>query len=147
MEQKLRLVQGSGQPPRAIRRSAERRRLTLPGQIVWKDARGTTRLAAVVTRDVSDTGVLVQSLEGPAIPLYRMVYFQIDRSVRMRDEVPASLRKANVLAAVLRVGPTSAATGAPEEYALRLLVEPARVASNVPAPRVTWTPAEQTKTA
>ena len=60
MEQRLRLVQG-GQP-RAEKRAADRRRIAVPGQIVWKDAKGTTRMAAVVTRDVSDNGVSVDCL-------------------------------------------------------------------------------------
>ena len=71
MEQRLRLVQGS--QPRAEKRTSERRAITVPGQIVWKDARGNTKLAAVVTRDVSDHGVCVQALNGAAIPLYRLV--------------------------------------------------------------------------
>jgi len=56
MEQRLRLVQG-GQQPRGEKRTSERRRLEVPGQIVWKDAGGTTRFASVVTRDVSEHGV------------------------------------------------------------------------------------------
>ena len=55
MEQRLRLVQG-GQS-RSEKRPSERRRIEVPGQIVWKDARGTTRIASVVTRDVSEHGV------------------------------------------------------------------------------------------
>ena len=42
MEQRLRLVQG-GQS-RAEKRAADRRRIAVPGQIVWKDAKGTTRM-------------------------------------------------------------------------------------------------------
>jgi len=78
MEQRLRLVQG-GQQPRGDKRTSERRRLEVPGQIVWKDARGTTKFASVVTRDVSEHGVAVECLNGAAIPLYRLVYFQVDR--------------------------------------------------------------------
>ena len=50
MEQRLRLVQG-GQQPRSEKRSSERRSVAVPGQIVWKDARGNTKLTSVVTRD------------------------------------------------------------------------------------------------
>ncbi|HYT65381.1 MAG TPA: hypothetical protein VEL51_03095 [Vicinamibacterales bacterium] len=125
MEQRLRLVQG-GQQPRSDKRSSERRSLTVPGQIVWKDARGNTKLTSVVTRDVSDHGVSVDCLNGAAIPLYRLVYFQIDREARHRDDLPEALRKPNVLSAIFRVGQDNRATGAPSEYALRLLVEPAR---------------------
>ena len=126
MEQRLRLVQG-GQP-RSEKRSSERRALAIPGQIVWKDARGNTRLASVVTRDVSDHGVSVQCLNGAAIPLYRLVYFQIDREARHRPDLPEALRKPNVLSAIFRVSDDNRATGSPSTYALRLLVEPVRAA-------------------
>ena len=129
MEQRLRLVQG-GQP-RSEKRTSERRAVSVTGQIVWKDARGNTKLASVVTRDVSEHGVAVQCLNGAAIPLYRLVYFQVDREARYRAELPAALRKPNVLSAIFRVGGDNQATGAPSEYALRLLVEPARTAQPV----------------
>jgi hypothetical protein len=93
---------------------------------VWKDARGTTRIASVVTRDVSEHGVSVDCLGGTPIPLYRLVYFQVERDSRARVDLPEPLRKSNVLSAVFRVGPCSQATGAPTDYALRLLVEPDR---------------------
>jgi hypothetical protein len=129
MEQRLRLVQG-GQP-RSEKRTSDRRAVSVTGQIVWKDARGNTKLATVVTRDVSEHGVAVQCLNGAAIPLYRLVYFQVDRDARYRAELPAALRKPNVLSAIFRVGADNQATGAPSEYALRLLVEPARTAQPV----------------
>ena len=144
METRLRLVQGPT-PPRGEQRAAERRAIAVPGQIVWKDARGTTRMASVVTRDVSDFGVSVECLQGPAIPLYRMVYFQVDRSVRHRTDLPAALRKANVLSAVFRVGECSPQTGFPSGYALRLLVEPAR--ANAAARATRSAPAADTMTA
>jgi hypothetical protein len=81
-------------------------------------------MVPVVTRDVSEHGVAVECRIGTSIPLYRLVYFQVDRTVRDRSELPASLRKSNVLSAVFRVGDCSPLTGAPTEYALRLLVEP-----------------------
>jgi hypothetical protein len=147
MEQRLRLVQG-GQQIREEKRSSERRPLAVPGQIVWKDGKGTTRMAAVVTRDVSEFGVSVECLSGVAIPLYRLVYFQIDREARHRPDLPAALRKANVLSAVFRVGPCSPTTGAPAEYALRLLIEPVRTAQTAPPPTVNvWDAREQTRTA
>jgi hypothetical protein len=122
MEQRLRLVQTSG--PRLDNRASERRRVAVPGQIVWKDARGSTRMAPVVTRDVSEHGVSVECQISTAIPLYRLVYFQVDRDARRAAELPDTLRKSNVLSAVFRVGDCSEVTGAPTEYALRLLVEP-----------------------
>jgi hypothetical protein len=127
MEQRLRLVE-STHHPRTEKRSSERRRMEIRGQIVWKDARGNTRLTSVITRDVSEHGVSVECLNGTAIPLYRLVYFQIDREARHRPDLPDALRKGNVLSAVFRVGHDNRATGAPMEYALRLLVEPVRAA-------------------
>jgi hypothetical protein len=83
-------------------------------------------MAPVVTRDVSDHGVSVECQVAAAIPLYRLVYFQIDREARTRTDLPDSLRNVNVLSAIFRVGECSTVTGAPTEYALRLLVEPER---------------------
>jgi hypothetical protein len=130
MEQRLRLVQGGHS--RSERRATERRRLEVPGQIVWKDARGTTRIASVVTRDVSDLGVSVECLSGTPIPQYRLVYFQLDREARQRPDLPPALRKQSVLSAVFRVGACRQATGAPSDYALRLLVEPERRVNTAP---------------
>ena len=87
MEQRLRLVQG-GHQSRGDKRASERRRVEVSGQIVWKDARGNTKLTSVVTRDVSEYGVSVECLNGAAIPLYRLVYFQIDREARHRADLP-----------------------------------------------------------
>lgn len=139
----LRLV--PTEPVRQDQRAAIRYTVAVPGQIVWKDARGTTRMASVMTKDVSTLGVSVECVQGPAIPLYRMVYFQLDRSVRNRSDLPPALSKANVLSAVFRVGPCSARTGAPVEYALRLLTEPGRVAP--PAVVPTWSAQAAARTA
>jgi hypothetical protein len=130
MEQRLRLLQGGH--PRAERRGAERRRLAVPAQIVWKDARGATRMMAVMTRDISDSGVSIECAGGRPIPVFRLVHFQIDKEARMRPDLPAVLRKGSVLSAVFRVGPCLQATGAPAEYALRLLIEPAERAAAAP---------------
>ena len=134
MEQRLRLVQGGS---RYEKRDADRYRVAVPGQIVWKDARGTTRMASVVTRDVSEHGVSVDCLGGTPIPLYRLVYFQVDRAARSRTDLPPSLRQPSVLSAIFRVGPCSDVTGAPADYALRLLVEPERRV-NVDRTETTW---------
>jgi hypothetical protein len=135
MEQRLRLVQG-GQQPRSDKRTSERHRVAVPGQIVWKDARGNTKLTSVITRDVSDFGVSVECLSGAAIPLYRLVYFQIDREARQNPEIPPALKKPNVLSAVFRIGDDNQVIGGPASYALRLLVEPARSAQPASAPQV-----------
>jgi hypothetical protein len=127
MEQRFRLVQG-GQA-RLEKRTSDRRRVQVSGQIVWKDARGSTRMASVVTRDVSEHGVAVDCLNGTPIPLYRLVYFQVDRGERQHADLPPALRGSHVLSAIYRVDPCSAETGVPGGYALRLLVEPERAAS------------------
>jgi hypothetical protein len=132
MEQRLRLVQGSHN--RSDKRTAERLAISVPGQIVWKDARGTTRMAPVRTRDVSLNGVCVECLGGMPIPQFRLVYFQIDREARSRADLPATLRKSSVLSAIMRVGPCTQETGAPSEYALRLLVDPCSIPQSVPEP-------------
>ena len=143
MEQRLRLVQGT---TRSEQRAAERRRLRVSGQIVWKDQRGQTRLASIVTRDVSEHGVSFESAQPLMVPMYRLVYFQVDRHLRNHPELPATLRKQNVLSAVFRVGAASGRTGTPTEYALRLLVEPKPAATR--AAEGSWTAAREcTRTA
>jgi hypothetical protein len=123
MEQRLRLVQSGN---RYEKRAEDRHPIAVPGQILWKDAKGNTKMVSVVTRDVSAHGVSVACQIGISIPLYRLVYFQVDRAARGRADLPAPLRKATVLSAIFRVGPVSDDTGAPTDYGLRLLVEPAR---------------------
>ena len=122
IEQKLRLVQGAG--GRADKRTGERCPIQVPGQIVWKDGRGQTRMMPVVTRDVSERGVKIECRSAVSIPMYRLVYFQVDKHVRTRHDLPETLRKQSVLSAIFRVGTSSDVTGAPTEYALRLMVEP-----------------------
>ncbi len=119
--ERFRLLHG-GQ--RTHQRLSDRRPVQVSGQIVWKDARGTTRLSRVVTRDVSEVGVSVDCINGSPIPLYRLVYFQVDKAERSHAALPESLRRNAVLAAVYRVAPPSGSTGVPGGYALRLLVEP-----------------------
>ena len=132
MEQRLRLVQSSG---RYEKRGVDRHHVAVPGQIVWKDARGATRMASVVTRDVSEHGVSVDCLGGTPIPLYRLVYFQVDRDARNRADLPATLRKSSVLSAIFRVGACSDVTGATVAYAPRV---PARPERGVVGPQATW---------
>src|SRR5260221_3222872 len=117
MEQRLRLVQG-GQP-RSDKRVSERRRLSVPGQIVWKDARGNTKLAEVVTRDVSEQGVSVECLNGAAIPLYRLVYFQVARDPRHTPDLPPAPRQPNLPSASFPGGADKPAICAPSQYAAR----------------------------
>ena len=103
---------------------SKRRSLALPGRVTWKDARGTTRFASVVTRDVSETGIFIEWNESTSIPLYRLVTFQLERDARNSDILPAALRMGKVLSAVYRVGKVQPSTGTPEGYGLRLLIDP-----------------------
>lgn len=83
-----------------------------------------TRFASVVTRDVSETGIFIEWKESTSIPLYRLVSFQLERDVRHLDNLPQALKSGRVLSAVYRLGRFQRATGTPEGYGLRLLVEP-----------------------
>jgi hypothetical protein len=112
-------------------RRSKRQPLVLPGRVTWKDARGTTRFASVVTRDVSETGVFIEWSESTSIPLYRLVTFQLERDARNADGLPMALRVGKVLSAVYRAGEFQKSTGTPEGYGLRLLVEPS--ASSMPS--------------
>ena len=73
-------------------RRSQRRSLVLPGRVTWKDSRGTTRFASVMTRNVSDTGVFIEWSESTSIPLYRLVTFQLERDARNTDGLPPALR-------------------------------------------------------
>jgi hypothetical protein len=110
-------------------RIGDRRRLVLAGRITWRDASGTLRFASVITRDVSDVDVFIECQAPASIPLYRLVHFQLERTVRDAPGIPAVLQQGKVLAAVYRVGPYRRATGTPQGYALRLLVEPKAAAA------------------
>ena len=109
--------------PRRPRRS-QRQALNVPGRLTWRDARGIPRFATVVTRDVSADGVYLECRGGEPIPLYRLVYLQIERDDRAASVLPPALKDGRVLSAVYRVGPCEPATGMPSGYALRLLVDP-----------------------
>ena len=103
---------------------AERLAVSVPGRVTWRDTRGMTRFASVITKDVSESGVYLECRGSDAIPLYRLVYLQLEREARDLTGLPAPLRDGRVLSAVYRVGPRQPATGTPSGYALRLLVEP-----------------------
>lgn len=108
---------------RKDRRAAQRQRVGVPGRIIWRDSRGTSRFSSVVTRDVNERAAYVECLSGPPIPLHRLVHLQIDRSMRGFEVLPAVLSQGKVLSAVSRVGTVSNVTGLPDGYVLRLLVE------------------------
>ena len=107
-------------------RSAERRAVALPARLTWKDQRGTTRFATVVTRNVSDYGVYVECQSPVSIPLFRLVQFQLERDVRDCDALPGTLQHGRILGAVYRVTPPSPSQR--QGLALRLMIDPRRTA-------------------
>jgi len=118
-------------------RVAERRTVALPARLTWKDSRGASRFATVVTRNVSEMGVYVECQSPVTIPLYRLVQFQLEREVRESDGLPAALRQGRILSAVYRVSPPKA-SGVPQGLALRLMVDPRRhAATAIEASRAT----------
>jgi len=106
------------------KRAAERRAVTLPARLAWTDQRGVNRFATVVTRDISDCGVYVECQTPLSIPLYRIVQFQLEPTLRTTLDLPEALRRGSVLSAVYRVSPASQSARA--GLALRLIVEPKR---------------------
>ena len=113
------------------KRTADRRSVSLPARLTWKDQRGTTRFASVITRNVSEFGVFVECQGTVSSPLYRLVQFQLERDVRNSDPLPASLRSGRILSAVYRVA-SPGANGGRQGLALRLMVDPKRRAADVP---------------
>jgi hypothetical protein len=109
-------------------RIGDRRRLRVQGRLTWRDAKGALRFVSVMTRDISEVDVFVECQVPTSIPLYRLVHFQVERSGRDYPELPTVLQHGKVLSAVYRVGPYRSSTGTPQGYALRLLIDPARLA-------------------
>jgi uncharacterized protein (UPF0248 family) len=107
-----------------VDRVGQRQTLQVQGRITWRDARGTLRFASVITRNVSETDAFVECQAPTSIPLHRLVHFQVERTAHNGVELPDVLRRGKLLSAVTRVGPYMSATGTPQGYALRLLVEP-----------------------
>ena len=110
-------------------RIGNRRKVSVPARLTWRDASGTLRFVSVVMRDVSDLDAFVECQVPASIPLYRLVHFQVERPARDGEDLPAALREGKVLSAVYRVGPYKTSSGTPSGYALRLLVEKTQVAT------------------
>jgi hypothetical protein len=119
----------------ANKRGTERRVVSLPARLTWKDQRGTTRFASVVARNVSDFGVYVECSSPVSIPLFRLVQFQLERDGRDSAILPDTLQQGRVLSAVYRVSPPSASQ--PQGLALRLMVDPRRQTAAVEQTRAT----------
>ena len=107
----------------ADKRATDRSVITVPARLTWKDQRGTTRFASVVTRDLSEFGAYVECQSAVSIPLFRLVQFQLERDSRETAGLPTSLRSGRILSAVYRVSPGST-SGRPQCLALRLMVDP-----------------------
>jgi hypothetical protein len=112
------------------KRGAERRAVALPARLTWKDQRGTTRFASVITRNVSTLGVYVECDSPVSIPLFRLVQFQLERDSSKTQVLPESLQQGRILSAVYRISPPSASQ--PQGLALRLMVDPRRNAVTEP---------------
>ena len=110
--------------------------MMLPARLTWKDQRGATRFASVVTLNVSEQGVYVECQSAVSIPLFRLVQFQLEREVRESDTLPEALRLGRILSAVYRVSPRSP-SGTPQGLALRLMVNPRRRAADIDRARAT----------
>lgn len=117
-----------------VQRVSERLPITVPARITWKDASGAVRFASVTTRDISEAGVFVECEAGAAIPLYRLVHLQLERSAGSNHHLPSKLREGRVLSAVWRVAPCRRSTGTPSGYALRFLVDPQVHSATLAAP-------------
>jgi hypothetical protein len=119
-------------PATTQKRAFDRRSVTIPARLTWKDQRGATRFASVIARNVSEFGVYVECQSAVSIPMYRLVYFQFERDVRESDGVPATLRQGRTLSAVYRItAPTTAGTR--QGLALRMMIDPKRIAAAAPA--------------
>lgn len=114
--------------PATDQRLSERKDISIPARLTWKDQRGTTRFVSGVTRNVSEYGVFVECQSPVSIPVFRLVQFQLERTARLSDGLPVSLRSGRVLSAVYRVSPASK-SGMPQCLALRLMVDPKRRAN------------------
>ena len=112
-------------------RIAERRPVTLPARLTWRDQRGTTRFASVTARNVSEYGVYVECQSAVSIPMFRLVQFQLEPAVRDDRTLPTALRNGRVLSAVYRVSPGTT-SGRPQCLALRLMVDPRRRMTEIP---------------
>ena len=122
------VAQSQHQQASARTRIGNRRKLRIPGRLTWRDASGALKFVSVVTRDVSEVDAFVECQLPASIPLYRLVHLQIERNGCDMSAVPEALQQGKVLSAVYRVGPYRSATGTPQGYALRLLVDPGRKA-------------------
>ena len=107
---------------RTDKRTTERRAVSLPARLTWKDARGTMRFASGIARNVSELGVYIECPTPVSIPLYRLVQVQIERDGLASNAIPPALLRGRVLSAVYRISPASLTKR--QGLALRLMLDP-----------------------
>jgi len=98
--------------------------LAVQGRLTWKDADGAVRFTSVKTREVSETGAIVECDAAVSLPLFRLVHLQVEKAARNLQALPVFLREGRVLSAVWQVAPCKPATGTPAGYALRFMKAP-----------------------
>ena len=57
--------------------------MTLPARLTWKDANGAVRFTSVRTRELTETGAVVECDSAVALPLYRLVHLQVEKAARV----------------------------------------------------------------
>jgi hypothetical protein len=102
-------------------RPGPRAGLTVPARLTWKDASGAVRFTSVRTREMTETGVVVECDAAVSLPLYRLVHLQVEKGAREATGLPQQLKDGRVLSAVWQVAPCRPSTGAPAGYALRFM--------------------------
>ena len=112
------------------KRADERRSVSFPARLTWKDARGAMRFASGIARNVSEFGVYIECPTPVSIPLYRLVQVQIERDGVPSSAIPSALMRGRVLSAVYRVSPASMTKR--QGLALRLMVDPRTIAAVEP---------------
>lgn len=103
-------------------------RLNVQARLTWKDADGALRFTSVRTREISETGAIVDCEAAVSLPLFRLVHMQVEKTARNLTDLPASLREGRVLSAVWQVAPCRPSTGTPSGYRLRFMIPPAAAA-------------------
>ncbi len=111
---------------RQLHPATDRRRVNVAGRLTWLDASDTLRFVSVVAREVGELDAYVECQVPASIPIYRKVYFQVERDAAGLSDLPPAFRRGKVLSAIWAVGPIRTATGTPEGYTIRLLIEPVR---------------------
>ena len=74
-------------------RIGNRRRVSVPGRLTWRDSSGTLRFVSVTTRDISDLDAFVECDRPASIPLYRLVHFQVESPARGGKDIPEALQR------------------------------------------------------